>query len=51
MQNQNILQQLFKNYDKSSVRAAGSQAVQLLTEEKGRLLLPNWATTWLSTEY
>lgn len=46
---QNILQQLFDYYDNSSVRSAGLQAIQLLTQEKGRLL-PNSTTRWLSTE-
>ena len=46
---QNIIWQLFDYYDNSSVRTAGLQAIQLLTEEKGRLL-PNCTTRWLSTE-
>ena len=46
---QNNLRQLFDYYNNSSVRTAGLQAIQLLTEEKGRLL-PNCTTRWLSTE-
>ena len=46
---QNILWQLFDYYDNSSVRAVGLQTIQLLTEEKGRLL-PNCTTRWLNTE-
>ena len=41
--------QLFDYYDNSSVRSAGLQAIQLLTQEKGHLL-PNCTTRWLSTE-
>ena len=38
---QNILRQLFDYYDNSIIRSAGLQAIQLLTQEKSRLL-PNY---------